>query len=127
MKDNNQSTILIVENDVMQTQLTRIYLEKGGYWVLQAKNPTEARDVLQSSTDVDLITTAIMMPDEDGFSLIESIRRMDKCKDIPILCISTILDDLVCARLRSIGCNDYLSKPYTAIELLGTVDRLLNK
>ena len=128
LKQESKQTILIVENDDAQALYIKMCLEKKDYNILLAKNITEVLSILHlGSMTISLITTALMMPIVDGFTLIKYIRSRETLKDIPILCISTIINNDIKMILKNIGCSKYILKPYSSKDLINTVGELLNK
>lgn len=121
MKDNS---ILLVEDDESLGFVTRDSLTEAGYNVNWAKDGSSAVDFFQKKS-TDLIILDIMLPRIDGFSVAESIRKVDK--DVPILFLSakSMLED----RLEgfSKGGDDYITKPFSMEELLFKIDIFIKR
>jgi signal transduction histidine kinase len=72
-----------------------------------------------------LVITDIMMPDLDGFELIEAVRRDPLISDVPLLVLSARAGDEARIEGLEAGASDYLVKPFSARELLARVEALL--
>ncbi|MFW0862098.1 MAG: response regulator [Candidatus Komeilibacteria bacterium] len=126
MNTPKTQTIMVVENDTVQQKLEKLLLEQGGYKVLLARDADEAREILLKE-QVDLVTTAIMLPLESGFNLIRGIRNSTQFKDIPIVCISCVINEHNQKKLEELGCSASLIKPYDIKDLLNIINGLLRK
>lgn len=73
----------------------------------------------------DLVLTDIMMPRLDGFGLIKAIRQDAQLQDLPIIVLSARAGEDASIRGFSAGADDYLSKPFSARELIARVDGAL--
>ena len=106
--------ILIVEDDNTINNLIREILEKERYKIYSAYSGTEALIILERE-NIDLILLDLMLPGINGEQVIE------KVKDIPIIVISAKVEvsDKVNALLK--GANDYITKPFSAEELIARV------
>ena len=107
-------TILIVEDNIDIHNYIKEVLEKERYKVLDSYSGTEALMVLEKEK-VDLILLDLMLPGLNGEEIIK------KVKDIPIIVLSAKIspEDKVNALLS--GANDYLTKPFSAEELLARI------
>lgn len=114
--------ILIVEDEKPISNLIRISLKKAGYLCTCAYNGAEAADILETQR-FDLILLDIMLPEIDGFSLMEYIRPMG----IPVIFLTA--KNAVADRVKGLemGAEDYLVKPFEIIELLARVNVVLRR
>ena len=116
--------ILVCEDDVALNKLICRVLEKDGHTVSSTKDGEEALRVIDE-THIDLIVTDIMMPNIDGYELVESIRSVNTT--IPILFVTakgTFNDKL---RGFNLGADDYMVKPIDINELILRVNALLRR
>ena len=114
--------ILIVEDEKPISNLIRVSLKKAGYLCTCAYDGAEAPDILETQR-FDLILLDIMLPEIDGFSLMEYIRPMG----IPVIFLTA--KNAVSDRVRGLemGAEDYLVKPFEIIELLARVNVVLRR
>jgi len=125
---NNQSRILVVDDDPSIQDILRIILEKNGYNVHLA---TDGEEAVQRFLDVqpDLVISDISMPKGDGFNVAILIRSKDQeGKKTPILLISAFYDDRANQdNAERCGADAFLPKPFTQKELLDVVEELLER
>ena len=118
------TSLLIVEDDDSLRQLTCDFFKNNNFQTAQAKNGLEALDLLKNNS-YDLILSDIMMPNLDGFSLLEKIREKDK--QVPIV-FMTARDDKFSKQLGyKLGVDDYVVKPFDLDELLMKVNAILRR
>ncbi|MFS0726757.1 response regulator transcription factor [Paenibacillus sp. 1P07SE] len=115
--------LLITDDDADIRSLLGHYMTMEGFRVLEAKNGREAMSLLKAHA-VDLAITDIIMPEVDGFTLCEHIRRN---YDIPIILLSakSQLSDKVQGYLS--GTDDYVTKPVEPQELLYRIKALFRR
>lgn len=114
--------ILVVEDEAAIRDLISINLSLVGYEVFTAEDGLEAKNFLEN-TKVDLILLDVMIPEIDGFSLIEKIKKYN----IPIIFVTakeSVLDRVKGLRL---GAEDYIIKPFETIELLARIEVVLRR
>lgn len=114
--------ILTVEDERAISNLIRMSLEKAGYSCTCAYDGAEAAELLEHSRS-DLILLDIMLPEIDGFELMEYIRPTE----IPVIFITAkarVEDKVKGLRL---GAEDYIVKPFDTAELLERVDVVLRR
>ena len=114
---DEKQRILIVEDDGAIADLEKDYLELSGFSVEIEKDGEKG---LQRalSTEYDLLILDLMLPGRDGFSVTQEIRAK---KDIPILLVSARKDDIDKIRGLGLGADDYMTKPFSASELVARV------
>ena len=116
--------ILIVEDDPDMNRTLCTYLHRNGYETEGCLSAAEAYDAIYGSS-FDMIISDIMMPDIDGFEMVESIRRIDQM--IPILFV-TARDDLEAKRMGfRIGIDDYMTKPIDLQELVMRIEAIARR
>lgn len=116
--------ILVVEDDKNLRKLIVTCLEKANYTVFDTKNGEEALNLMDRQY-VDLIVTDIMMPEMNGYELIQELREANY--NTPILII-TAKEDIEDKRIGfSLGADDYMVKPINIDELIMRVKSLLKR
>lgn len=114
--------ILIVEDEPPISNLIRLSLSKEGYACTCAPDGAQAADLLERGR-YDLILLDVMLPEIDGFELMEYIRPME----IPVIFLTA--KNAVADRVRGLraGAEDYIVKPFEVVELLARVDVVLRR
>ena len=114
--------ILIVEDEKPISNLLRLSLTKEGYACTCAFDGAEAADLLERGR-YDLVLLDVMLPEIDGFELMEYIRPME----MPVIFITA--KNAVNDRVRGLraGAEDYIVKPFEIVELLARVDVVLRR
>lgn len=112
-----QPGIFIVEDDRQIQTFLKFVLEKENYICFQAESGTSGLEIL-SRESPDVILLDLGLPDLDGMILIQKIRQNS---DIPILVISARDQDEEKALALDLGADDYLTKPFSATELLARI------
>lgn len=114
--------ILIVDDEPINLQVLRNYLEMEGHSVVQAADGPEALALLEAGERPDLIVLDVMMPRMSGFELCRTIRgRFETRGSLPILMLTAKnqLTDLV--EGFDSGANDYVAKPVSRGELIARI------
>ena len=114
-------TILVVDDEKSIRDLLCEAIECDGYRCLTAGDGKEALTVLEDER-VDVVITDIMMPQMDGWELLQSLKLDSQVRNIPIIVCSAWDDpDLS----RTLGAAAFLKKPITQKMLLDAITRLL--
>lgn len=118
--------ILVCDDDAAINELIKVNLELGGYKVIQAFDGTRGFALCKQEMP-SLVILDVMMPEVDGFTVAQRIRKNDATKDIPILMLTALsqLNDKVNG--FNIGVDDYLVKPFEMEELQVRVRALLKR
>ncbi len=119
-KENEKPSILVVDDDRMNLLIAqRILSEK--YNVSIVTSGKGAFEYLQYNT-VDMILLDLRMPEMDGFEFLEIIKKDDKLKEIPIICLTADADSESEVRCFELGVLDFIAKPFVAKIMLSRVD-----
>ena len=113
---NSSYRVLVVDDNRMnRLKLTRA-LKAEGYDVVEAPGGKEALDALASQR-IDLVLLDLLMPDVDGFQVLEKMQVDQQTRGIPVIMVTAVdeADDL--KRCMEIGAVDYITKPFD-IEIL---------
>ena len=122
--ENNQYTILIVEDDREIREGVEIYLKNQGYRVCQAANGREGLDVIGKET-IHLAIVDIMMPVRDGVTMLMKLRDMGK--EFPVIMLSAKSEEVDKVLGLNMGADDYVTKPFTPMELLARIHSQLRR
>jgi two-component system, OmpR family, phosphate regulon response regulator OmpR len=117
------SHILIVDDDDRIRDLVRRFLHKEGHRVTVARDAPAARRML-ATFDFDLIVLDIMMPGEDGLSLLQSLRER---RSTPVILLTARGDSVDRIEGLKAGADDYLPKPFDPEELALRVGAILRR
>lgn len=119
-KENKKSIILLVDDSINNLQLLGNLLKKENYQIALAKNGKEALKIVHEIIP-ELILLDIMMPEMDGYTVCQELRKDQKTKDIPIIFLTakTTHDDIV--KGFNAGGVDYITKPFNREELLARI------
>ena len=116
--------ILVIEDDVKIAQLIKKGLTQGGFAVDTATTGPEGLSQAESQ-DYDALIIDLMLPGQDGLSVIEELRRGGNRAPILILSAKRSVDDRV--KGLKTGGDDYLTKPFSFVELLARVQALIRR
>ena len=115
--------ILIVDDDPKLTEAVSWYLEAEGFRATRVANGAKALETFRADRP-DAVIIDIMMPGMDGFELCRAIRRESKA---PILMLSAREGEADKVRALNLGADDYVTKPFGAMELVARVRALLRR
>jgi CheY-like chemotaxis protein len=118
--------ILVVDDDAICRTVIVKGLEKGGYDTVEARDAREALRILQSDGTVSLLITDMMMPEVDGFGLLEHIRHIPTLAHLPVLICSALGSSDIVFRAAHLNLGGYLLKPIDLPRLRQEVRRLLS-
>ncbi|MCM1988709.1 response regulator transcription factor [Oceanirhabdus seepicola] len=114
--------ILIVEDDTSISDLIKLNLRMVNYETGQAFNGKEALDLIEKQ-DFDLILLDVMLPELDGFSVLDQIKH----KNIPVIFLTAKASVSDKVKGLKMGAEDYIVKPFESIELLARVEVVLRR
>ena len=114
---NIRDKILVVEDEKSISGFIRAILTSNGYDVVAAHTGSEAFSMISSHCP-DLVLLDLGLPDVDGMSIIESVRRWTQ---LPIIVVSARSYERDKVEALEKGADDYITKPFSAAELLARV------
>ena len=119
------SKILIVEDDSFLQGLEVNKLKKDGYEIITASSGDEA---MQKITDsgISLVLLDLVLPNFDGFQVLEKIRATESIKSVPVIVFSNLSEEKDINRAQSLGATDFLVKSnFTLDELVERIKSVL--
>jgi CheY-like chemotaxis protein len=121
-----EGSLLVVDDIEPNREVLARTLERLGYNVTGAENGRRALEVLET-TNIDLVLLDIMMPEMDGYQVLEHRQADPRLRSIPFIMISALdeLDSVV--RCIEMGAEDYLTKPFEPVLLRARVGACLEK
>lgn len=115
--EQQKETILVVEDDTQIRNFICYSVEAEGYPCESAENGEKALKSL-SSDAIDLVLLDLGLPDMDGIEIIKKVREWS---EVPIIVVSARDQDREKALALDLGADDYLTKPFSAMELMARI------
>lgn len=115
--------VLIVEDDKEIREGVEIYLRSQGYKVFQAADGIEGLEVIKKE-EIHLAIVDVMMPRMDGISMTIKLREK---YDFPVIFLSAKSEEVDKILGLNMGADDYVTKPFTPMELLARVNSQLRR
>lgn len=117
--------VLVIEDETAILNNICTILQISGYNCIKAYNGIAGLKELESNQP-NIILCDVMMPEMDGFEVLKNVRENTATQHIPFCFLSARADVVDIDYGLSIGANAYITKPFTAKDLLETVARLVN-
>lgn len=114
--------ILVVESDDHLREVIRFYLEGHGYTVIEKNSPEGIIDFAKAHQP-HLMIISIRLFTNDGSEVIQSLKKAEETRNIPVLIVSVATQD---QRLQNIS-EGFLTKPFDKDSLLGSIDKILGE
>ncbi|WP_299980655.1 Hpt domain-containing protein [uncultured Pseudoteredinibacter sp.] len=123
-RENDEITVMVVDDSVTVRKVAGRFLERQGYRVITAKDGMEALKVLQDEIPA-IMLLDIEMPRMDGFEVAKNVRGSRRLQDLPIIMITSRTGDKHRERAMELGVNKYMGKPYQEEALLENINELI--
>jgi len=121
-----KSKILVVDDIPRNVRVLADRLANEGYQVIEASNGVEALEKVRKESP-DLILLDIIMPEMDGYRVLEHLKTDNNLRHIPVVVISAVDQIESVARCLELGAEDYLAKPFNPAILKARVGACLEK
>lgn len=118
--------ILLIEDDIVLRENTAELLELSGYKVETASNGRAGVEVAKKYLP-NLIVCDIMMPELDGYGVLESLSKIDATKFIPFIFLSAKTERQDIRKGMDLGADDYITKPFNEEELISAIESRIAK
>jgi len=118
--------IYVVEDDRNICEIESYALKNNGYKVEIFPNAESFYEKIEQHKP-DLILLDVMLPDEDGFHILQKLRSNRETRDIPVLMVTAKSTEIDKVRGLDMGADDYLTKPFGVMELISRVKALLRR
>jgi len=115
--------ILVVDDEERMVRFIRLNLEHDGFQVFEAFNGKQAIDKIRSNLP-DLVLLDVMMPDIDGFEVLEMIRESNT---VPVIMLTAKGEEEDRVHGLELGADDYITKPFSPRELVSRVRAVLRR
>jgi two-component system, chemotaxis family, sensor histidine kinase and response regulator PixL len=122
---NNQITVLIIDDSLVQRQSLLRTLSGAGYQVLQAANGQEGLVQLNKHTEIQVVVCDIEMPFMNGFEFLSYCRQDARLSQIPTIMLTTRSGAKHRQLAIALGARGYTTKPHADHELLAAVEKML--
>jgi adenylate cyclase len=118
--------ILVVDDNESNRSMLQRRLEREGHTVQLADNGKSALHMLRSQ-DFDLVLLDVMMPEMDGYQVLEQLHADDKFRGLPVIMISALDEIDTVVKSIELGAEDYLPKPFNPVILRARIGACLEK
>ena len=118
--------ILVVDDNAGNRDMLSRRLDREGYSVDTAANGREALEKLEAG-GFDLVLLDIVMPELDGFAVLQSIRANQRWKEVAVIMISALDEIRSVVRCIEMGAEDYLPKPFDPVLLRARIGAILDR
>ena len=126
MNDDASAILVVDDNEDNRYTLTRRLKRQGHDEVATAEDGRKALEML-GARSFDLVLLDIMMPEMDGYEVLEAMKADSRLRRIPVLMISALDDIDSIVRCIELGAEDYLPKPFNPTLLRARVEACLEK
>ena len=118
--------VLVVEDETSLMTMLRYNLEKEGYHVTEAGDGEEAITVA-NETPPDAVILDWMLPRMSGVEVCRQLRRKTETRNTPIIMLTARTEEADKVRGLNVGADDYMTKPFSMVELLARIRALLRR
>ncbi len=119
-------SVLVAEDDPLSAAILQHRLQKEGFRVLHYPDGSQALEAALSQR-ISLAILDVKMPGMDGFELLERLRKVPAYYELPIMMLTSMGREEDIERGFALGADDYMVKPFSPVEVLARVRRLLNR
>jgi CheY-like chemotaxis protein len=123
---SERKKILIVDDSKTALMMSQMILKNKSFQVLTARNGLEGVEKAVSEQP-DLILMDVCMPEMNGFEAVKEIRAREETRAIPIIMVTTLGEAENVELGYETGCNDYVTKPISSVELLSKINNLIGE
>jgi CheY-like chemotaxis protein len=113
--------VFLVDDEFKNIFAMKALLERGQAIVSFAERGEAAVEMLKSGLDVDIVLLDIRMPGMDGYDTLRAIRKIERCKNLPLIVVTAEVLAGERQRCLDAGANDYLPKPVDTSELVKAI------
>ncbi len=118
--------ILVVDDNRTNRAKLSLCLERQGHSVRLAENGQQTLDLLKAEP-FDVVLLDIVMPDMDGYQVLQRIKGDPQLRDIPVIVVSALDETDSAVRCIEIGAEDYLPKPFDPVLLRARITSSLQR
>ena len=122
----SRNKILVADDSPVMLEIIREILVSEGYEVSTVNDGIEALAAIASSRP-DLLITDIQMPGLDGLELTRKLKEQANTRDLPVLILTSSVEDNVLVESLGLGVEDYVRKPFSPAEIPARVAAILSR
>jgi class 3 adenylate cyclase len=122
----SEASILVVDDNELNRDLLSRHLRRQGYAVAVAENGREGLDKIQEQS-FDLVLLDIMMPEMNGYQVLEHLKEDPELRHLPVIVISAVSDLDSVVRCIELGAEEYLMKPFNRVLLRARISAALER
>jgi CheY-like chemotaxis protein len=126
MKQIKESEILVVDDSTTNVVLIDAVLSEMGFNITPTLNAKEAFKAINKKLP-DLILLDLLMPRISGYDFLEELKSNEQTKEIPVIVISAVTDQVNIQRIMNMGADDFIKKPLDIENLIAKVQEFLEK
>ncbi len=114
--------VLIVEDDVVNYQLLKVFLKRTGIQIIHASAGTEVMEIVEDAAP-DIVLMDVQLPHVNGIQLTEMMKSQHP--EIPIIVQTASILESQIKEMMEIGCEDYLLKPINREDMIKGMNKYL--
>ena len=118
--------IYVVEDDKNISEIESFALKNAGHQIVECACAKEFHKQVQERIP-DMVLLDIMLPDEDGLSILKKLRATPETRRIPVILVTAKTTEIDKVRGLDMGADDYISKPFGVMELISRAKALLRR
>ena len=119
--------VLILEDEVSIRSFVVINLKRAGYEAIEAGTGREALERLKENPDTGVAILDIMLPEEDGLSILRKLRADPDTRATPVMMLTAKGTEYDTVLALDAGADDYVQKPFRMMELLSRIRALIRR
>ena len=117
------ATVLLVDDEDLVRKVVKVVLEAEGHSVMEAGDGRDALAAVESQPP-DAVVLDLLIPGTDGYEICRKIKAAHAASKVLVL--TSVPPDEAEARARAAGADDVMAKPFSALELLDRLSRLID-
>jgi len=123
---SKRCSILVVDDNEMIRDLLTRHLEREGHIITTAENGRRALRIVKMHP-FDLILLDVIMPEMNGYQVLQQLKQDERWRDIPVLMISALEEMDIVVRCIDLGADDYMTKPFNPVFLKARINSCLER
>jgi len=118
-------TVLVVDDSKSVRAVIGTTLQVAGYNVIQASDGQEGLDILSGNKHIELIITDLNMPNMDGLTFIQEVKKLPDYKSTPICMLTTETEQSKLVEGNSVSTDAWITKPVQPAHVINIVTEIL--